>query len=357
MKIIVFAATSPKRNNVLLAIGRSAKRHGLDCEIVHSFGYQACDVAVVWGLPKSKTVSRKLSKMKAGCRQEIFGHHQGQFIVLEAPVLGRRVSARFKRSWLARTLLPSRAPWTRLFLPKSAYRADPFSHYRVGLGGFPDEQGLALAQFCEGRWCPLAKRLGMPEVQPYRTAGRHIVVVGQVPGDTSLRGENINDWLLDTCARLRRLSNRPIVARLHPLARSHEVAGMHDRLEELSVEIDDPSRPFSQTLNDAWSVVTYSSGAAVDALIAGVPAIAMGRASFAWEVTDHHLEKAVDPTLYDRRPWLERLAAAHWCIDEIARGEVWQPLLGALSAGRGGACSRLAESKLDLPSPDPYLVG
>ena len=180
----------------------------------------------------------------------------------------------------------------------------------------------------------MAKRLGMPEVQPYRTAGRHIVVVGQVPGDSSLRGENINDWLLDTCARLRRLSNRPIVARLHPLARSHEVVGMHDRLEELSVEIDDPSRPFSRTLNDAWSVVTYSSGAAVDALIAGVPAIAMGRASFAWEVTDHHLEKAVDPTLYDRRPWLERLAAAHWCIDEIARGEVWQPLLGALSAGR-----------------------
>ena len=87
MKIIVFAATSPKRNNVLLAIGRSAKRHGLNCEIVYSFRYQACDVAVVWGLPKSKTVSRKLSKMKAGCRQEIFGHHQGQFIVLEAPVL------------------------------------------------------------------------------------------------------------------------------------------------------------------------------------------------------------------------------------------------------------------------------
>ena len=357
MKIIVFAATSDRRNTVLLAIGRSARRHGLDCEIVHSFEYQPCDVAVVWGLPKSKAVNRKLSKMKAGCRQDIFGHHQGQFIVLEAPVLGRRVSARFKRSWLARTLLPSRAPWTPLFLPESAYRADPFNHYRVGLGGFPDEGGLALAPFCEGRLRLLAKRLDMPEVQPYRTAGRHIVVVGQVPGDSSLRGEDINDWLLDTCAKLRRLCTRPIVARLHPLARSHEVVGMHERLEELSVEIDDPSRPFSRTLKDAWSVVTYSSGAAVDALIAGVPAIAMGRASFAWEVTDHHLEKAVDPTLYDRRPWLERLAAAHWCIDEIARGEVWQPLLGALSAGRAAACSNPAKSKLDLTSPDPYLVG
>jgi hypothetical protein len=349
MKIIVFAATSAKRNNVLLAIGRSAKRHGLNCEIVYSFRYQACDVAVVWGLPKSKTVNRELSKKKAECRQEIFGNHQGQFIVLEAPVLGRRVSPRFKRSRLAKTLLPSRAPWTRLFLPESSYRPDPFSHYRVGLGGFPDQGGLALAQFCDGRWDLLAKRLAMPDVLPYRTAGRHIVVVGQVPGDTSLRGEDINDWLLNTCAKLRRLSNRPIVARLHPLVRSHEVAGMHDRLEELSVEIDDPSRPFSQTLRDAWSVVTYSSGAAVDALIAGVPAIAMGRASFAWEVTDHDLENAVDPKLFDRRQWLGKLAAAHWCIDEIARGEIWQPLLGALSAGSGAESSHLAESKLELP--------
>jgi hypothetical protein len=336
-KIVVFASTSAQRRHALHAIGFSAKRLGLNCEISNAHGYKECDVAVVWGLPKTKTGKSRLSQRKSLSRQDIFERHQGRFVILEAPVLGRRVRPRESRHWVMKALFPESAPWTRFLLPEASYKPDPFDHYRVGLGGFPDQGGLALAPFCGNRWESLSRRLGIPEVLPYRKEGRHIVVVGQVPGDASLRGEDINQWLMNTCAELRKLTERPIVARLHPLAQVDGRSGVYERLAQLSVKVDHPSHPFVDTMKGAWSVVTYSSGAAVDALLAGVPAVAVSPASYAWDVTDHELNRAVNPTLFERGPWLQKLAAAHWHHDEIMSGDIWKPIMSALAFADGAS--------------------
>ncbi|WP_421694723.1 hypothetical protein [Aestuariivirga sp.] len=335
-KIKVFASTSFNRRRILQLLGKSAQRKGHDCEIVEGFDYSECEVAVVWGLPKQKRGESKASATRQKLRHGVFEQHRGGLVVVEAPVIGRRVQPLRERPKLISKIFPDAAPWTKMLFPQAKANTDRFAHYRIGFGGFPDDGGLALGPFCAGRWQSLSRKLGLPDVSPYRKTGQHILVIGQVPGDASLRGTDINQWVLNSCRQLRSLTDRPIIVRPHPLAADFAANGLPGKLSAIGVEIDDISRPLTASLAGAWSVVTYSSGAAVDALIAGIPAISISPASFAWEVTDHALECALDPTLFERGPWLETIAATQWCEDEIARGDVWEPLLKALAAGVPG---------------------
>lgn len=334
-RIKVFLGSKEARKKPLRLIGESAQRLGFDCEMVTGLHYSDCDVAVIWGLiKKDKPTWGEAAIRRHELRRAILERHPGQTVVIEAPAIGRRVRAPGSKPWILHKLFPASAPWTRLLLPERFYKNDPFHHYRVGLGGFGDDGGLALAGHAPPRWQALSSQLGIPPVKPWRRDGRHILVVGQVPGDASLRGIDIHDWILRSCTELRGLTGRPIVVRLHPLARGAGMAELPGRLAPLGVTLADVNRPMAESLEDAWAVVTYSSGAAIDALLAGIPAIATSPASFAWEVTDHALASAVSPTLHDREPWLERLAAAHWSEEELESGAVWTALSGAIESSR-----------------------
>jgi hypothetical protein len=96
-------------------------------------------------------------------------------------------------------------------------------------------------------------------------------------------------------------------------------------------------------LSDAWVTITYSSSAAIDSILAGVPAVALSPASLAWPVADHGLNSVSELTLRERRPWLDRLAHSQWSIEEIERGIVWPRFEGKImelvGAGRAECVS------------------
>ena len=158
-KIKVFKATSVRRGQVLLDMGLAAQRLGLDCEVIEDLAYSECDVAVVWGMPKERSGRSIASIERRRFRQDVFARHSGRVVVMEAPVLGRRVKAPANLPLLIRKLLPKFQ--TRKTL-------DPFAHYRVGLGGFPDEGGWRLRPSAPvaGRIClvPSAFRSPVPTV-------------------------------------------------------------------------------------------------------------------------------------------------------------------------------------------------
>lgn len=334
-RIKVFLGSKDARRLPLQLIGESALRVGLNCALVTDMHYSDCDVAVIWGLVKDVGAGQSAAASRRhSLRRDILERHRGQTVVIEAPTIGRRVRAPGSKPWILRNMFPAAAPWTRLLMPERFHRNDPFHHYRVGLGGLGDDGGLALADHAPPRWRALSAQLGIPPVKPYRRDGRHILVVGQVPGDASLRGTDIHGWILRSCTELRSLTDRPIVVRLHPLAGGADMAEFPRRLAPLGVTIADVNRPMAESLANAWVVVTYSSGAAIDALLAGIPAIAMSPASFAWDVTDHTLASVVSPKLHARESWLERLAAAHWSEEELANGDIWTALGGAIRSRR-----------------------
>ena len=79
----------------------------------------------------------------------------------------------------------------------------------------------------------------------------------------------------------------------------------------------------------AKCVITYTSNAAVDAVMAGIPAITHHDGSMARAVSSHNIEHALFRP--DRTEWGSRLAYCQWLPDEIASGEAIAHILGGIS--------------------------
>lgn len=73
-------------------------------------------------------------------------------------------------------------------------------------------------------------------------------------------------------------------------------------------------RPFAEDLARARCVVTWSSAAAVGAILEGVPVVC----------SEHSAAHGVT----DRLKWARALADNEWSLDELARGDAWTALNG-----------------------------
>ena len=141
-------------------------------------------------------------------------------------------------------------------------------------------------------------RLGV-ELKPWRTAGSHLLVLPNrafgVPGRMMPA-----NWASTAEKRFARLSGRPVRVRAHPGNKA-------------------PQRPLSRDLEGAWAAAVWTSGAGVQALVAGVPVFC--DAPF-WVCKAAASQGSPDdPTLPDRLPALHRLAWAQWTVAEIESGE------------------------------------
>lgn len=153
----------------------------------------------------------------------------------------------------------------------------------------------------DDRW----SRLGI-EPAAWRSGGHEIVVLPQrgigEPGVAMPM-----DWADDVVRRLRAVTDRPIRVRRHP-----------------GKERPDPT----PDLLNAWAAVTWASGAAVKAIVAGVPVFHEMRRWVGAPAARFGISNIEDPFRGDRLPMLRRLAWAQWTIEEIRSGEPFAWLLG-----------------------------
>lgn len=139
-------------------------------------------------------------------------------------------------------------------------------------------------------------------MRPWRPRrGGQIIIIGQVPTDTAVRDIDINAWARDAQQHFEVKGCR-VYFRPHPA-------------------ICPDQCPLSTALDQARLVVTYNSNSAVDAVLAGIPAIAMDQGSMAWDVTSHDLD--ADPVIIRRNAWAHALAWKQWTLDEMRSGECW----------------------------------
>lgn len=148
------------------------------------------------------------------------------------------------------------------------------------------------------------RRAANRHIEPWKRRGRHVLVCPQSEIYFSLHGLNRTEWEQNVLATLKQHTDRPIRVR-YKASRT----------------------PIAPDLHNAWAVVVYSSAAALDALIAGVPIITL--APFASSVhmglTDlSQIESPVYPA--GRESFLAALAANQWTLPEIMRGLAWRHL-------------------------------
>ncbi|SDP40484.1 hypothetical protein SAMN04488061_2876 [Filomicrobium insigne] len=161
-------------------------------------------------------------------------------------------------------------------------------------------------------------------LQPWRkSTSRRALLVGQVYGDMSLAGVNIDDWYRDTAKGLR-ARGWEVYFRPHPVALKK---GQPGRVQGV------PN--FDGTLAEALAfadlVVTFNSNTGVEAVLSGCPLVAFNQGAMAWPVAGHSLDEIVTP---DRTAWAHGLAWKQWTIDELRSGFCWDVVShGALVCG------------------------
>lgn len=146
------------------------------------------------------------------------------------------------------------------------------------------------------------RQLGV-EVKGWQPEGRHVLVCPQ--SDEFFGVFGVGDWLGSVLAELPRHTDREIRVRRK----------------------NDPT-PFAADLAGAFAVVTHSSNAAVDALIAGVPVAVTGWGP-AQRLGRRDLADIENPVRPDgREEWAAILAGQQWSREEMRSGNCWRDLRG-----------------------------
>lgn len=184
-------------------------------------------------------------------------------------------------------------------------------HYAAGWGGLNGRADFRNAGMASDRWELLGRGL-----RPWRGDGSRMLVCGQVPWDAACQHHDHIGWCQMATAQLGRRFGPAVAFRPHPLAACVNYG--------VRCEISD--RTLEEDLADARCVVTFNSNTAVDAIIAGVPAIAMDPGSMAWDVAGHTLDDVDNPPRPERAQWASDLAWAQWNVDELRRGLAWAHL-------------------------------
>lgn len=142
-------------------------------------------------------------------------------------------------------------------------------------------------------------------VQPWRTSGRHILVCPNSAVYFGLHGMSVEEWIIDVRSQLAKYTDREVRVRWKVTA-----------------------EPIATDLRDAWAVVVFSSAAALDGLIAGVPVFTLAPFAATARMGLADLSRIEDPVYPDgREPFLWNLANNQWTIQEICAGVAWRSLL------------------------------
>lgn len=151
-------------------------------------------------------------------------------------------------------------------------------------------------------------------MQPWKTGGAYVLILGQVPRDQSLQGRDLMPWYARAAREAHAAYGMPVLFRRHPL----------DRTTVPPSYVDLCTGSLAEALEGAAVAITFNSNSAVDAVLAGVPSVVGDEGSMALEVSSEVIGVQHMP---DRRRWAHALAWKQWTLDEIQSGAALVGLL------------------------------
>jgi hypothetical protein len=120
-------------------------------------------------------------------------------------------------------------------------------------------------------------------------------------------------------SHLRKITERHLVYRPKPSQKGVRPVGGASLSHKQSI---------GEALRGAHCVVTHGTTAAMDAILAGIPAVVLG-GSIARPIAETDIEKVDDPfwpSIDKRLAWAAAMAYCQWTADELRSGEAWTHL-------------------------------
>lgn len=269
MKVLIHVNNSLHQKEHCAAMLSGFRKHGIEATCVPRGTLQSCDVCVLWG---------------------------------------------FKPPHFIQAM---KATGARLLIMERGYFPDRFAYSSLGWDGLNNR-----AMFPECADGGERFRTHWPTLlKPWKDGGDYVLVCGQVPGDASVYGVDLDKWARGVVQQLLP-TKQGIVFRPHPLVRRQGKVNCPDGARLSTAET------LAQDLARAAACVTYNSNSGVEAVCAGVPTVTMDMGAMAWPVASLSI---MDPLKTpDRSKWAHRLAWCQWRLEEIADGTAWEALKTAV---------------------------
>lgn len=303
MKVNVFldSANDMKFRMPIQLLAQSIHRDGHSVEEIVGDEYKPCDLAIIWGSWKDRDTPWHNIKRKVV-------NHAKNFIVLETPILNRG--------------------------PVKDVMDDTW--YRVGINGFLANTGQFNNNASkDDRWNEVFKeKLGYSDFHGWKRLDseddRPIVIVLQLPGDASLEGQDISEWCNTVVEDIRMLpmyKDRRIIIREPQVDRPYNI---DKALSFPKVHVQKGThKNVINTIDDAYCLVTYSSGMGVESILRGTPVYAYSPASFVYDLQANNVKDRLKfPSTKDVKQWTYDMAYTTWSLEEIGKGNSWNHLRG-----------------------------
>lgn len=185
------------------------------------------------------------------------------------------------------------------------YLGDRFSWTSASFGGGLNGRGIFRGPFEDGS--RFEKHFGHL-MQDWKQGGDYALLIGQVPGDMSIRTVDIEAFYQQSAKALRKHGFPDVRFRSHPKAGHSRGAAGITRI----------GGTLAEAMAGASVVMTFNSNTGAEAVLFGKPLIAMDEGSMAWPVAGHQVTEIIRP---DRTAWAHRLAWCQWTKDEMLSGE------------------------------------
>jgi hypothetical protein len=156
-------------------------------------------------------------------------------------------------------------------------------------------------------------------MKPWDRKAGYALLIGQVPGDMSIAHTNIGVWYRTSAERLKQ-QGWQVKFRPHPVSVQRGIAYAPP------AGVTPIGGSLAAALAGAGVAVTFSSNAAVEAALAGVPTIACDPGSMARAVASPSVSEALITP--DRSRWAHELAWKQYTAEEMASGDCWAAVTG-----------------------------
>jgi hypothetical protein len=266
--------------------------------------YSPCDMGVILGSWKPR------DKNHHNVRNDVV-ENAPNFVVIETPLLNRVVNQKNKQ-------------------------------HRIGINGFLNQSGVFNHSNHNNT---RIKKLGIEWTRWKHNPDGHILLMLQLPGDASLRGINMYEWVNYAIEKIRSVTDRPIVIRTHPAHSIKDSDEFHNLVSSVALSGSSDitfslgrHKSFADNIAEAYCSVAYSSGSSVDSVLHGVPTVAADPGNFAWDISTNYLEDIEKIKLAsedDINQWLNNLSYSQWSPEEMHNGTAWKHLSLLLKKDNG----------------------
>ncbi len=211
---------------------------------------------------------------------------------------------------------------SNLFLYKDPKNKNQYLRFSLD-DVFPTTGNYFIDKVNSSRWQQIKSDIGV-DLQPWRTAGDHILICLQRNGGWSMGGLDVMVWCNKIIKRIKQHTDRPIIVRTHP--------GDAKRAQQYIRQLKDKSVSVSRNsdiindLTNAWATVTYNSSPGVASAIEGVPVFVTDsnpKVSQAYDVANTDLSMIETPVMPERQQWIEKIAMCHFNFNDLRKGVAW----------------------------------